>query len=585
MIYEDLFREIPYSKKFVSSYEYLNNYYNDIPNIFKNINGDDRLLLNNELSVAYLYGNVRIPVGGLGSPNLFTPVLHDLVKKNMIHNCTISRCKKGNPNASCKYGFPKQPCSSIHEDEDGHLYLPRNSDDNRVVEYSPYFLLYWKGHCHVHILRTKTHPKCSERAIHYIVKYNFKSEPSLRVQVSENGRDYNTAFHGRIISVEKAVTKIFGYHFFGKDITTFYLPLKSPENRMAAFANERQVQITAVEKYFQRPRELERMGILSFFSQYDVIATSLSNRMIEINDERPHRLRPPNTLVKGSHWEEINFGQPNLIEKGYLFPSEQLPEAKSLICKRRSNPQIVITERFNCSSNMEDFYYTYLLLSGSWRSDEEMKANKDSWAKALEFHGISIPDDDQLLHYYKLLIKYMIASPRYNDYEITRYISLMNYDMKPYLRSLKDDYDINIQNRIDSLVNQIEIIDNAWSSDYIPSILDPSNSHIINQYINYKFTDAQIQEANDCLLNNINSLNREQHYIYDQIISRLENLQQVCAFIQGKAGTGKSFLINILIKFLISKSIPYIVYASTGIAASLIGGSTVHSAFGIYSKK
>ena len=377
----------------------------------------------------------------------------------------------------------------------------------------------------------------------------------------------------------------FGYHFFGKDITTFYLPLKSPENRMAAFANERPVQITAVEKYFQRPRELERMGILSFFSQYDVIATSLSNRMIEINDERPHRLRPPNTLVKGSHWEEINFRQPNLIEKGYLFPSEQLPDAKSLIYKRRSTPQIVISERFSCSSNMEDFYYTYLLLSGSWRSDEEMKTNKDSCAKALEFHGISIPDDDQLLHYYKLLIKYMIASPRYNDYEITRYISLMNYDMKPYLRSLKDDYDINIQNRIDSIVNQIEIIDNAWSSDYIPSILDPPNSYIINQYINYKFTDAQIQEANDCLLNNINSLNREQHYIYDKIISRLENLQQVCAFIQGKAGTGKSFLINTLIKFLISKSIPYIVCASTGIAASLIGGSTVHSAFGIYSKK
>ena len=50
--------------------------------------------------------------------------------------------------------------------------------------------------------------------------------------------------------------------------------------------------------------------------------------MIEINGVQPQRLRPPNTLVKGSNWEETNFGQPNLIKKGYLYPSAKLPEAK-----------------------------------------------------------------------------------------------------------------------------------------------------------------------------------------------------------------------------------------------------------------
>ena len=67
-MYEDLFRKVPYSKNIISSNGYLNNYFNEVPNIFKIINGDDRLILNNELSVAYLYGNIRIPVGG--SPHL-----------------------------------------------------------------------------------------------------------------------------------------------------------------------------------------------------------------------------------------------------------------------------------------------------------------------------------------------------------------------------------------------------------------------------------------------------------------------------------------------------------------------------------
>ena len=77
------------------------------------------------------------------------PKLNQLVTSSMIHGCTLARCQKGIENAACKYGFPKPSCESIHINADGCLVLPRTDNECRVVEYSPYFLLRWGGHCHV----------------------------------------------------------------------------------------------------------------------------------------------------------------------------------------------------------------------------------------------------------------------------------------------------------------------------------------------------------------------------------------------------------------------------------------------------
>lgn len=50
-------------------------------------------------------------------------------------------------------------------------------------------------------------------------------------------------------------------------------------------------------------------------------------------------------------------------------------------------------------------------------------------------------------------------------------------------------------------------------------------------------------------------------------------------FITGKAGTGKSFLLNMFQRATTKKTIKL---APTGIAALNIGGVTIHSAFGYY---
>ena len=60
----------------------------------------------------------------------------------MIHTCNLARCKHGDINAPCKYGFPK-PCNdnTTYDPNSGKIIYQRNADDAYIVEYSPVLLL------------------------------------------------------------------------------------------------------------------------------------------------------------------------------------------------------------------------------------------------------------------------------------------------------------------------------------------------------------------------------------------------------------------------------------------------------------
>ena len=53
-----------------NQFDYLINCYNNLPDCIKSLTGDERFLLNNELSIAYLYGVVNIPSPYISSPHL-----------------------------------------------------------------------------------------------------------------------------------------------------------------------------------------------------------------------------------------------------------------------------------------------------------------------------------------------------------------------------------------------------------------------------------------------------------------------------------------------------------------------------------
>ena len=509
-------------------------------------------------------------------PDRAFPVLNNLVSTTMIHQCNLSRCKRGDPSNPCKYGFPKPVTQVAHVNENGAIELPRLPSDQWVIDYSPAFLLKWQGHCHIHVLRTAEHPEISPNALFYITKYNFKPEPSLRVE-ARTSDSFEQLLHARIVSSEEAVCRIFSYDYYGSDTRCDFVSLKPPESRSAAFVNGHQVQVPAVEKYFLRPARLERLPILGFFSLYDISCShethgdfAARNPDLATDLEAllsAHERRPPQSL-QDPNWETNNLEPLSLIPAGRLFPSLSLPSALSLRCTLRTTPMIILTDKFSLYSNPDAIAYAWLLLNGSWRSDDELRAGCPSWTAALAHHGLA-PDPQFTNHpVYCRLIDYMLASCRYSVSEIATTISRMDEDMSPYLQSLAQTSGPQLTATLTRLLDVLHQ-QHALQRETVPAISPPDFDRA-RSFIACDFTDSERTSAFQRFTDANSRLNSDQRAVLDYIITRLDSGVLINLFVRGKAGTGKSFLISCIQNLLISRQIPHITCASTGIAASLI---------------
>ena len=514
-------------------------------------------------------------------PPIHSPRLSNLVTGPMVHACTVARCKKGDPTLKCRYGFPKPACSSPHVTESGELYLPREPTDQWIVEYSPAFLLKWQGHCHIHVLRTTEHPDCSPNAIQYIVKYNFKSEPSLRVEAAPDRETYQTLFHSRVTSSEEAIARIFSFDYHGSDTPSTFVSVKPPQSRTAAFVAGQQVQLTSVDKYYQRPPQLSQLRILPFFSLYDIYATPRTNSDLLQEADTPPDVppRPPGSL-SSLDWEGRHLPPLTLIDEALLLPTHELPNARALACRRRLAPKIVLTDRFSLSTDQETIAYATILLSGCWRSDREILSGCSSYSEALAYHGLQPLELDELSRYHRALMDYMLTTTRYTPYDIAQTASTIQGDMHPYLTSLLPGSDTWRHARLATVLATLDAFETSRFDP--PDLSQPVDPMELRSFINTSFTAEEVHTASLTLEEMVPLLNRDQRLIFSHISTALGLDVVINVFVSGKAGTGKSFLIRLLQAYFTTINVSYVTCASTGIAASLIKGRTVHSTFRIY---
>ena len=229
-----------------------------------------------------------------------------------------------------------------------------------------------------------------------------------------------------------------------------------------------------------------------------------------------------------------------------------------------------------------------MLLSGCWRSDEEIKSNQNTWTEALEYHGLippHNPEDDVIS---PLFVQSLINSFRYNRIEVSSILtSMISQGINPNLiiHSLNSMINENNFNKINEIIQRInEYTTNINEQNQPVHSLDIGR-HNLRNFISCDFTSAEKNSAIQCLNNSwpfIQS-NSDQLNVVNKVVSSINQGLQLLLFVQGKAGTGKSFLIHHIRNIFIAKSIPFLTCASTGIAASLIDGQTAHSAFSIFS--
>lgn len=104
----------------------------------------------------------------------------------------------------------------------------------------------------------------------------------------------------------------------------------------------------------------------------------------------------------------------------------------------------------------------------------------------------------------------------------------------------------------------------------------------IKSYIACDFTQDEKASDQATLDNNLPLMNRDRTLIYSHVDTCVHSNCAFTIFVKGKAGTGKSFQIKSLQALFTLSDTPFVTFASTGIAASLISGRTLHSVFGLY---
>lgn len=489
--------------------------------------------------------------------------LNNIVRKQMTHQCKHPRCFSGLDPDKCKYGFPKMTSYETYYDDDGHLIYQRTVNDERCVEHSPALLLLWGAHAHVHILKSQDSDLSNNNdSVIYVLKYNMKSEPNINIVASDN-ISWKTVFKSRVVSLEEASARIFSMSFCQKDLMCKFIDTSIPEKRKAIFDNfSKQKNFDDVECYFNRPELANDLTILEFYSQFDVEYIQ-NNRNINSYDKKI-------VSKKGS------------IKDLYY------------IIKKRNVNTIITFRNFDFHSQKEEFLYHYLLIQEPRRSEIIPLDKNAGYGSLIKKSVLKKLEESNIDKYVYSYIEYLIDFERYSeDFIVNKVIHILNegHDLNSIIfilcslckvqdenRENIDDnlnYDLTlgknkrIVNVIGKLKSYIEAVD---STNTINGNLD--NNLIMNR------SEEEMTDANKMFLCMLNNMNDDQKFIINNIIDIFPIRAPI--FISGKAGTGKSYILNCLKNYFISKNISFCVTASTGIASILIGGKTLHSCFSIF---
>jgi hypothetical protein len=136
---------------------------------------------------------------------------------------------------------------------------------------------------------------------------------------------------------------------------------------------------------------------------------------------------------------------------------------------------------------------------------------------------------------------------------------------------LENGNSITVGSRINDqyLLSLMDILENDSQANF--------TTDEVNKYLSLYCKLPSLQEPDLDFTQIVSQLSDSQYHAYQTIT----HSSPICAFITGGAGTGKSFLIQALSAYWRKKKIPFRLLASTGIAATNIGGQTVHSFFAI----
>ncbi|XP_031116894.1 uncharacterized protein LOC116020565 [Ipomoea triloba] len=503
-------------------------------------------------------------------PNKETqPTLYDLVKKHMVHGpcgslnqtCPCMVQKKCQTSPSCKSKYPRSFCPETRFDDDSYpIYKRRNTSffvqikgfklDNRwIVPYNPQLLLKFDCHINVEVCATI-------KSVKYIYKYIYKGHDRVRMSLADNMSDYvideiKEYQNARCISPPEAAWRIYGFAIAELKPAVIQLQVHLENSQYINFyGHERIIHIVSRE-------EACRTMLTEFFSMN--LANEYAKMMNLLYVEFPCHFvwckstkswKPRKQLKVIGRLVTVN---PTEGERYYL---------RMLLMNVRAPTSFESLKTINgyFAETFREAVEKLGLLSG----DSIIEQSLD---EALLFQ---MPSSLRKL-FAMLLIFCDLSNPR------SLWIKYKSYMCQDFLRNGLHTIDESESLVLKLIANNLH---KMGKNLYDYNLVDTFTELDIATTMTHEIMYERSLEVSESDLAGVQKLNACQRAAFDTIIENVFANKGGIYFVDGPAGTGKTFLYRCLLATVRSRGFLALATATSGIAASILpGGRTAHSRF------
>ena len=504
------------------------------------------------------------------------------------------------------------------------VVLQRNVNEIFVNNYNPHWMEAWQGNMDIQLCLdyfsiitymtdyvTKPETKTTE-VLKHVHKEKMKEGCSTKELM-------NTLIHAYLTHREMGECESYykldpTLHFKSSSRKTVFVGTGFPENRSKFLRkvnkdteNERAFDVldhdgkflemdSHHDKYSMRPSVIERICMTQFVMWYDLLGDNekkkLKKKLADIKEFGYIGLT-------GDASKKIVASQDDLDSPPLNNPNMIMPEfillANGKIMRRRSFQAVIRMHKFKEKVNPHEYFYSELLLFRPWSNESELGA--ESIERCKNLYGEC--DETLTLNESEVFTKIDLVKrglfPHQVDVEEGREM------VEKYEFDKNEDTGMEVDPDGEQQLQEAEELGIEDATEYLglhpEELVDDSD--IAETPFPEKVYHINTVMDMDTLLQETRQLCPEQRVVLNIIISFCKNLKKSNSslsvsspkapllVVHGGAGTGKSTLINVLSQWIHKilqlpgedYDCPYVIRAApTGMAASNIEGSTLHSA-------
>ena len=470
----------------------------------------------------------------------------------------------------CKYGYPHliRDTTAIDQHTGRIHYRRLHQGDEWIV---PHCLPLLRRHlCHINVEVAST-----SALFQYLFKYVHKGPDYSRVAFRDGADEvFNEAdnFHrGRHLSATEAAWRILGYHIADRFPGVDCLPVHLPGRQTIRYGVQRGAagSMSDLLRYFHRPRGPVYVlaPVANRQRHFDELSYTEYFRFFR---HESLRTPPPNNLI---YFLEHNL-PPNQVGMR-VIPRQRLHVTRITVVR---------------TSQGELFYLRALLGARPARSFDDLRTVDGelltTYQEAASRLGLFAANDEAHtalqegvdgMHapstLRQLFVDLLLNGADHPVLLWEDFGASMSLDI-----TVRADGDQSRDQQL-AMASIARMLGEKGKSpdDYGLPMPEERYGEIAYHYDLYADRRFRLRQAAD---ERVRNMNDEQRSIFDAVLTAIDQQQPLCAFIDGKAGRGKTFLVAALLDRLRSDGKLPMVGASSAFAALLYeGGTTIHSLF------